>query len=115
MSGGSEGPWVYRPNEYDDWGTVRAVNPDEDGFHRHICKVHYVASPEELCEHRKRGTDPAEDDARMIAAAPDLLAFAEWISYHYDNQDMNHVDFRVEAKRLADAAIARAIKAEGRG
>lgn len=47
-------------------------------------------------------------DRQVIAAAPDLLAFAEWVSYHYENQDMNHVDFRVEAKRRADAALAKA-------
>jgi hypothetical protein len=33
---------------------------------------------------------------------------AEEISKHYDNQDLNHVDFRVMAKQLADAALAKA-------
>jgi len=103
MSGHTLGPWVYRPNDYDDWGTVRSVNPDEDGFHRHICKVNYVASPEALCEHRKNGTDPAEADARLIAAAPDLLEalmqIAELPNYRCVAADM---------RKIARAAIARA-------
>jgi len=64
----------------------------------------------------KRGqgykTECAERDAnaRLIAAAPDLFALAVWISNYYANQDMNHQDFRVAAKIMADKIIA---KAEG--
>jgi len=53
----------------------------------------------------------SDADARLIAAAPDLLEALKWIAHHYANQDMNHRDFRVEAAQRAEAAIA---KAEGK-
>lgn len=68
------GPWAYRPFEHDDWGIVRMAVRDDTGFHRVICQANYVAHPSDLVEHRQNGTDPAEADARLIAAAPDLLA-----------------------------------------
>ena len=71
------GPWLYRPKEYDDWGIVRASERCEFGFQRVICKANYVASPEELTQHRVDGTDPAEANARLIAAAPELLEALE--------------------------------------
>lgn len=104
MSGHTLGPWVYRPNDYDDWGTVRSVNPDEDGFHRHICKVNYVASPEALCEHRKNGTDPAEADARLIAAAPDMLEALKNLVNSFEKH---------RPKEYWDAARAAIARAEG--
>lgn len=50
-------------------------------------------------------------NANLIAAAPELLAALKAIARQYENQNVNHVDFRVLAKTLADKAIA---KAEGR-
>lgn len=49
-----------------------------------------------------------EANGIVAAAATDMLAVLKLISAHYENQNVNHVDFRVEAKRLADMAIARA-------
>jgi len=46
-----------------------------------------------------------------LAAAPDLLETLKAIARNYDNQDLNHVDFRVKAKIAAEEAIA---KAEGK-
>lgn len=60
------GPWQYRPNRFDDWGTVRA---GED----FICQAKHPHYAEEvLAEHRRLETDPWEANARLIAAAPDL-------------------------------------------
>ncbi len=36
-----------------------------------------------------------------------LREVLEWVSYNYSNQDMNHVDFRVEAKIRSDKALGR--------
>jgi hypothetical protein len=44
----------------------------------------------------------------IFAAAPELLEAMEAISRHYENPNINHIDFRIEAKILADAAIAKA-------
>jgi len=73
----TKGPWLYRPNPYDDWGSVRngegylvavAANPS-------ISESQYAA-------HRAARTDPYEANARLIAAAPDvreeLKRWARW-------------------------------------
>ena len=35
----------------------------------------------------------------------DSLGLAEWIAKEYENQNVSHVDFRVEAKRRADRIL----------
>lgn len=70
-------PWAYRPNEYDDWGTVRGA-PDDEGRRWVITKVYCGNFTEdELNEHRHNKTDPVEAIARFIAlcreAVPALL------------------------------------------
>lgn len=53
--------------------------------------------------------DPeAEANARLIAASPEMLGALEWIALIYESCDLNHAEFRVEAKRCVDAAIAKA-------
>lgn len=44
---------------------------------------------------------------------PEAIKALKAISYHYENQDMNHVDFRVFAKQTADEAIAAAEQVSG--
>jgi hypothetical protein len=39
------------------------------------------------------------------AMCADHLGLAEWITAHYENQDIGHVDFRVECKRRAAAIL----------
>lgn len=63
------GPWAYRPDTHDDWGTVRAGR-------YHICQARdprYV-DDEYLRQCRVERRDPWEANARLIAAAPELLA-----------------------------------------
>ncbi|MFN3169266.1 MAG: hypothetical protein ACE37E_01075 [Hyphomicrobiales bacterium] len=69
---GTPGPWLYRPFEFDDWGTVRAGK-------EHICQARYSGAMDQelLAQHRKAGTDPWEANARLIAAAPELLEAAQ--------------------------------------
>lgn len=35
----------------------------------------------------------------------DSLGLVEWVSREYENQNISHVDFRVEAKRRADRIL----------
>jgi len=70
MSGGKHtpGPWSYRSELHDDWGFVRAGR-------FLICQARdprYMDN-EHLAQCREVGRDPWEANARLIAAAPDLL------------------------------------------
>jgi hypothetical protein len=98
------GPWSYRPQKYDDWGYVRGPK-EADGFQPFICQAKDMRAMDEdvLNEHRRNGTDPWEANARLIAAAPDLLEALERIVFDWDGEpdDMSE----------AHAAIA---KAKGR-
>lgn len=64
----TQGPWLYRPQPYDDWGSVR----NGDGY-----LVAVAANPSisehQYAEHRAARTDPYEANARLIAAAPELV------------------------------------------
>ena len=72
-----QGPWEYRPEEWDDWGIVRAA-PDSEGRRWIICQARYpYSTDDELAEHRRNKTDPWEGVARVIAAAPTLLGQLE--------------------------------------
>jgi hypothetical protein len=63
------GPWQYRTLPHDDWGTVHASNGP--------IVAHALSGSWDVIDydaHRTAGTDPYEANARLIAAAPDLLA-----------------------------------------
>jgi hypothetical protein len=95
------GPWAYRPAPWDDWGVVRAGGS-------FICQARdpKVGDPD-LDLHRRSGTDPWEANARLIAAAPDLLLAAKAIIYTDERgQGVGYA----EAMTALAAAIA---KAEG--
>ncbi len=67
-------PWAYRPEKFDDWGTIRTA-PDAEGMSWPICQARLPYSAEEaLAEHRRNGTDPWEDTARLIVAAVNFVA-----------------------------------------
>jgi hypothetical protein len=63
------GPWTYRPHKFDDWGLVRGYD-DYPVAQASTCR----ADDAQKDMHRKYNTDPAEANARLIAAAPELLA-----------------------------------------
>ena len=65
-------PWSYgfpisKYTDLEDWGIVRRKNA------RVVCQVKPDTYDEEfLNEHRRLGTDPTADEARLIAAAPTM-------------------------------------------
>lgn len=112
------GPWSYRPELHDDWGTVRAGN----GL---ICRARdpNVWHESELAAHRENKTDPWEANARLISAAPDMAeALAELLkevdklgkldSRGHSDEDVWIGDasgvVRVGSLRRARAALAKA-------
>lgn len=68
------GPWQYRPNEYDDWGFVRALPLPGENIGHIVAVAKDTSVPfEAYDEYRERKADPFEANARLIAAAPDML------------------------------------------
>ena len=51
--------------------------------------------------------DNAEANARAIAALPDMIVALQKIVNDYDNQDLDHVDFRMRAAGLASEILER--------
>ena len=64
------GPYSYRPHSYDDWGVVR----DSNGLLVCIARGGRNLTQKEIDEYRSNGTDPYEDNGRLFAAVPDMLA-----------------------------------------
>lgn len=95
----TKGPWLYRPNRYDDWGYVR----DSDG---HV--VARAANPhvsmQEYADHRAAKTDPYEANGRLIAAAPELAeALKLWARW----DEMTEAELALALEATA-AALAKA-------
>lgn len=63
----TKGPWSYGLEDYDDWGIARVPA----GFI--ICQARAPVTEEEKSQCRVNGTDPYEANARLIAAALELL------------------------------------------
>ena len=104
------GPWKYRPNKYDDWGVVRSA----DGLP--VAQACVGRWSKDFDTHRTNNTDPGEANARLIAAAPELLAALEKISNQISKpalrsiQDCGQLGVYFTAKEINDfrAAIAKA-------
>jgi hypothetical protein len=66
------GPWSYRPQYGDDWGTIRSPK-DADGWSPIVAAARNpTADDAAKDEHRRLGTDPYEGNGRLITAAPSL-------------------------------------------
>lgn len=90
------GEWLAK--DYSEPGSVQMIWDVKDGKSRHGMCIECVRPDDAalivfLVNHR--------DD---IAAAIEVL---QWADYHFDNQDMNHVDYRVEMAGRARAALSR--------
>lgn len=62
-----EGPWLYRPNKFDDWGVVRL---GKDGPILAVARSGSHDVDED--KHRHDRTDPYEDIGQAIAAIPNM-------------------------------------------
>lgn len=110
------GPWSYRPDEYDDWGIVRAPVTEQGRFRGGIiCQAKNLEALDELtfAKHREAGTDPWEANARLIAAAPELLEALKAFSCLEvpRNPDGNAGFFSIPFKRIeaARSAVSKAL------
>lgn len=123
MSGFTPGPWAYRPDVLDDWGIVRAPVTEQGRFLGGI--ICQARDPEALdaltlASHREKKTDPWEANARLIAAAPELLEALEetWrvlraagLLNLTNGVQLGQTSWYVkicDAERLSDAAILKA-------
>lgn len=73
-------PLRYRPNEYDDWGFVRANE------HQLVAIVQAIPTPDAagMRRHREKGTDPcramAEEIVRRVNIHDELVAELRWLA-----------------------------------
>jgi hypothetical protein len=75
------GPWRVRPDEYDDWGVVKAFLPEDGTIYVARAGAGRYVPSHEISQHRLKGTDPYQHNADFIAHAradiPALLAEIE--------------------------------------
>lgn len=100
--GHTPGPWAYRPDKYDDWGTVKGG----DGFVICQARDYRFSDDDHLSECRRNGVDPWEANARLIAAAPDMLEALKEFVARVDRGE-------VRSKKTYTAFKALIAKAEG--
>jgi len=110
----TRGPWQYRQRENDDWGFVRSA----DGWLVAVAKDSSVPF-KAYGAYRERKEDPFEANARLIAAAPELLLALQELLDAYskpderlccDGRDCGCMGSTVhqQAEHYARAAIAKA-------
>ena len=105
------GPWVRDVSHGADWGWVR----DVEGRMVAVCGI---PEGEDSLKHRRNGTDPTEANARLIAAAPDLLeALKKCVHIIGSSADSPENLWRTddEVNEAYNSALAAIAKAEGRG
>ena len=113
LTGFTPGPWAYRPEKYDDWGMVRGADKYP------VASASTCRSDDfEKNEHRRKKTDPADANARLIAAAPDLHAALRAALDRAEKAEAERDEQVDWVKSLSDdviAAEAKASKARAEG
>lgn len=111
------GPWVYRTGLPYDWGWVT----DARGDFIAQAKDPRANDGATLAAHRAARTDPWAANARLIAAAPELLealkdalTFVEEEAENRGAAGAEYSDYEREPRELADNLRAAIAKAEGR-
>jgi hypothetical protein len=69
-------PWVYRPDQFDDWGWIRGTERDSDiGRYRPIVAkgMDSEVAEEQKATHREAKTDPFGPNALLITDAVNAL------------------------------------------
>jgi hypothetical protein len=80
LESASDGPWAYRPDEYDDWGVIRGAAKTVDWadypVRPHIARARHsdIQDEEYLAECRRNKIDPWAGDAKLIV----------WLRNHAD-------------------------------
>jgi len=92
------GPWSWDRSEYADWGWIRDTNG-------HLVACCTLPVDCEVLKHRRNNTDPTAANARLIAAAPELLEALLTLLTTSDNGYGVPTD---HAWEMAEAAIAKA-------
>lgn len=75
----TSGPWAYRPDEYDDWGVIKAPPHRPEGFDYDLrfCLAQFrdpkAISDEILSKHRKTKTDPWRGNAELVVELVNAL------------------------------------------
>ena len=68
----TKGPWAYRPDEYDDWGVIKAPPCRPEGFEYDLrfnlaqFRDPQAISDEVLSQHREAKTDPWRGNAELV-------------------------------------------------
>lgn len=108
----TKGPWLARPLDYDDWGTVRteAVGPDH-GFVVANARHGRDVSDDELNEHRRAKTDPYGHNTDFIAQSrTDVPALLSHIASQA--QTIATRDFELRTERRASKEMAEQVAAQ---
>ncbi|PCJ95921.1 MAG: hypothetical protein COA52_02430 [Hyphomicrobiales bacterium] len=74
LEGVTPSPWAYMPNEFDDWGTVRAKISNAGQSYGAAVSFTRTHNAVDYAKHWKDGTDPYSDNGKHLArCSPDNI------------------------------------------
>jgi len=108
MGNWTKGPWHYRPDEYDYWGTVKSEIGDEINM---ICQARNPeVNSRDFPTFRDNGIDPYEANGRLISAAPDMAEVLELL-LEWDQSSHQGLEAERNKARLLKGVLRKARKA----